>query len=431
MELTAPSLTDLIAPAYYEPWNDGVTGAATELWMPGGRYSGKSTYIARAIMAMMSGKGFEECHCAAFRKHQVDLRESVYTEFELAAQALGVSYLWDFKSSPLRMIRKDTGQTITFNGLDDPRKHKSKKPPFGYVRFLWFEELDEFACWEDIESVQISYQRGEGPFQSFCSFNPPRSSANWANAECARHLKGRKVYHTDYRDLAEMGWISPQVLERIEQCRLIRPEVYRHVYLGEATGTGGEIFTNVKDATFTDEQVKEFRRLGSYGEDFGIVNDPTVLEGTWYDADKDYLYVFDESVLQHPYYTTIHEDLKKRGLDKVDIIADTAPAGWYQNINMLGARLHGCYKADGWPETGVSWMRERTKIIIDSERCPLAWDEMVHYEYDTYANGKPKEKLPDRNNHAIDAIRMSQESNIKASARKRYVGTPMAMGRKY
>ena len=31
----------------------------------------------------------------------------------------------------------------------------------------------------------------------------------------------------------------------------------------------------------------------------------------------------------------------------------------------------------------------------------------------------------------VHNCRYSQESNIKASARKRYVGTPMAMGRKY
>lgn len=31
----------------------------------------------------------------------------------------------------------------------------------------------------------------------------------------------------------------------------------------------------------------------------------------------------------------------------------------------------------------------------------------------------------------VHNCRYSQESNIKASARKRYVGTPIAMGRKY
>lgn len=379
----------------------------------------------------MNSRGNEDYHAVAFRRHQVDLRDSVYTEIELALNALGVSGLWAFKSSPLRIVRKDTGQTITFNGLDDPRKHKSKKPRFGSVRWLWFEEMDEFESWDDIESVQISYQRNGDLFQTFCSYNPPRSSSNWANAEALHRVEGRAVYHTDYRDLAEMGWIPDQILARIEDCKRTRPEVYRHTYLGEVTGTGGEIFTNVKDVQLSDEQVAEMREKASHGLDFGIINDPTVLEGTWYDSDKDYLYIFDEMVLKHPFFTTVHEGLKKRNLTNREIIADTAPAGWIQNINMLGAKLRGCFKAEDWVETGVSWMRDRTRICIDSQRCPLAWDEFIHYEFETYANGKPKEKLPDRDNHAIDAVRYSQEHNIKASARKRFVGAPMGIMRKY
>lgn len=398
-----PNLVDLIPRAYYEAWNDTVSGAVTESLFAGGRYSGKSTYIARCIAAMMCARGFEKCHAVVFRRHQVDLRESVYTEMELAINALGLAPYFEFKRSPLAIVRRDTGQTIFFNGLDDPRKHKSKKPPFGYVRWLWFEELDEFDCWEDVETVQISYQRGGELFQTFCSFNPPRSLSNWTNALAATHAPGRKVYRSDYRDLAEMGWVSPQVLERIEATRKTRPEVYRHTYLGEAIGTGGEIFTNVKDEPLTDEQVAEFRRRGAYGADWGIVNDPSVILGSWYDSDRDYLYIFDEWTAKHPFYTDIHKALVARGLDKVEIVADTAPAGWIQNINSLGARLHGCYKAEDWVETGISWLRSRTRIFIDSERCPLSWDEFVHYEYDYYRDGKPKEKLPDRNNHAIDA----------------------------
>ena len=43
-----------------------------------------------------------------------------------------------------RSVRpKDTGQTMTFLGLDDPRKHKSKKPKFGRMGMVWFEEAEE------------------------------------------------------------------------------------------------------------------------------------------------------------------------------------------------------------------------------------------------------------------------------------------------
>ena len=150
---------DLLPPAYFEAFRDAATGAVQELWLPGGRYSGKSTFVARCIAALEATRGFEDCHAACFRRHQVDIRESIGTELQLAVDALGVGGLWAVKHSPFRLVRRDTGQTIFFYGLDDPRKHKSKKPPFGSVRWLWFEEADEFDCWDDIENVQNSFQR--------------------------------------------------------------------------------------------------------------------------------------------------------------------------------------------------------------------------------------------------------------------------------
>ena len=426
------SLDKLIAPVYYEPWNNIIAGDASEIWLPGGRYSAKSSFTAIVISAMMSAKGNEDNHATVFRKHHTDLEGSVVNEIRIAlgGERLGLDYLYDFKKNPLRLTRKDTGQTITFLGLDDPRKHKSKKPPFGYNRFLWFEEMDEFSSWSEIESVMISYRRGGNDFVSFCTFNPPKSSANWTNAEAARPYPGRKVYRTDYRDIAEMGWLPDMVLDSIEHMRKTNFELYRHIYLGEATGTGGEIFTNLKAEAITDEQIADWRDK-AYGLDFGIVNDPTVLEGTYYDHDRDILYYFDEFVLHHPYYDTIYDKLCSKGLKDVPIVADTAPAGWIQNINRLGANLKPCYKAPDWPEIGVNWMRSRAKIIIDPDRCPFAWEEHSHYESDTYKDGAPKERLPDRDNHSIDASRMSQEANIRASAAKRFIGQPKGISRRF
>lgn len=429
MLISCPPVTDLIAPRYYEIWNDGVRERFDEQWLAGGRFCGKSVYWARFLVANLCAKGNEMCHAVCFRKQQTDLKDSVYAEVSTAIREMGLEFLFEFGTSPLIIRRKDTGQCIFFNGLDKAAKHKSKKPPFGYVKWLVFEELDEFSGYEEIESVQISYQRGPR-FLTICAFNPPRSSANWANAEAAKKVPTRKVYRTDYRDLICKGWISNKILHRIQAMKDSNYESYRHIYLGAITGTGGEIFTNVKDASFTDEQLAFFRERGSYGMDFGIVNDPTVLLGTYYDTDSDTLYIFDEWTHKHPFYDTIYKALQERGLDKRDIIADTAPAGWIQNINRLGARLHGCHKAPDWVEEGVAWLRSRTRILIDSYLCPLAWNEFIHYEMERYKDGSPKEKLPDRDNHTIDAARYAQELAIKASLAKRYTSLPKGMSRR-
>lgn len=425
------TLDRLIAPIYYEPWNDIMTGAVSEAILPGGRLSAKSSFAATVLGAMMSAQGNEIDHATVFRKHHVDLKGSVMNEIGISLDRMEIRRLYESRTDPLRLVRKDTGQTITFLGLDDPRKHKSKKPPFGHNRFLWFEEMDEFSGWDEIRDTIISYMRGEGDdFITIGTFNPPKSTANWANALAATPAPGRKVYHTDYRDILEMGWVPKMVLEQIEHMKRTNFELYQHIYLGMATGTGGEIFVNLKADKITDEQIASWRDK-CYGIDFGIVNDPTVLEGTHYDIDRDILYFFDEFVLHHPYYDSVYEEICRKGLKDTPIIADTAPAGWWQNINHLGANLKPCHKAPDWPEIGVNWMRSRTRLVCDPERCPWAWKELSTYASDTYKDGSPKERLPDRNNHGIDAGRISQEMNIKASAAKRFIGVPKAMTRSY
>ena len=423
-------IEEAIASVYYEPFNDIVQDIVSEVLFPGGRHSGKSIFIARILVALLCSDCNQNSHIAVFRKHKEDVRDSVYAEIEAAIHYFGLERLFEFKKTPLQIVRKDTRQTIYFYGLDDPRKHKSKKPPFGYVRWMWFEELDEFTSWDEIESVMISYQRGGSSFQAFFSFNPPRSSANWTNVLVSQRKPGRKVYHTDYRDLIEKGWISKQTLEKILYAKENNYENYKHIYLGVATGTGGEIFTNVKDMSISDEMIESFSNK-NYGMDFGIVNDPTVLEGVYYDSDRDWIYCFEEWSKKHPFYTDIHEMLVKRKLNEREVIADTAPAGWIQNINMLGAKLKGCYKAEDWVESGILWMRSRTKIICDSERCPLLWRELSTYEYDFYKDGTVKEKLPDRNNHGIDAMRYALEFYIKNSLCKKYVGKPRGYARRF
>lgn len=430
-EIEAPPINifDILPPAYFAPWNDGLSGEVSEMWFPGGRYSGKSTYLARFLVASICDVGNEQAHAVVFRKHQTNLRNSVYNEVIRAIHDLGVDYLFEKSKSPLCIRRKDTGQMIQFCGLDDARKHKSEKPSFGYYKYIWFEEADEFDGWDEIDQTIISYQRADVNFISLFSFNPPRSITNWCNQKVAERAPRRRVYRTDYRDLVDIGAVPERVLERIIARKKENYDDYRHVFLGVPTGTGGEIFTNVVDRQITDEEIAAFEDK-RYGMDFGMVNDPTVLEGCYYDPDTNYLYIFDEEVLQHPFYTTIHKMLERRRLTDEEIIADTAPAGWIQNINSLGANLKGCYKADDWREECVSWLRSLAKIIIDSDRCPLAWREFSTWEYDT-VGGKPKEKLPKRDDHAIDAVRYSLEAIIKSILRKRVVTMPIGIKRKF
>ena len=67
-----------------------------------------------------------------------------------------------------------------------------------------------------------------------------------------------------------------------------------------------------------------------------------------------------------------------------------------------------CRAAAKWPgsvEEGIQWLQTRAKIVIDRKRCPLAYQEFSAYEYEVDKDGKTLESYPDRDNHAIDAVR--------------------------
>lgn len=50
----------------------------------------------------------------------------------------------------------------------------------------------------------------------------------------------------------------------------------------------------------------------------------------------------------------------------------------------------------------MKWLQHR-KIVIDPARTPNAYREFVAYSYDTDKDGNILPRLPDKDNHTIDA----------------------------
>ncbi len=428
-------ITDLLVPKYYEPWNAFVTRDAREFWLTGGRGSLKSTFAGYLItLGVMANPGVS---AMVVRKHKEDIRSSVYNQIAWCIEKLDeimpeqrIRSRWRFLTNPSVMIF-DNDRAIVYHGLDDPRKRKSAKPPKGkYFGYLWCEELDEFAGMKDIRSLKKSVLRGGELGQALFTFNPPQSTAAWVNAEAARRKKGRVRYHTTYLDILPYHpeWLGETFLEDAEDLKKENEQQYRYELLGEATGTGGEIFTNVHEEPITDEQIANFRDVG-YGLDFGFENDPTALTESAYDSDTRTLYIFGEWVKHGQYTEDIYRAIQERGLTDAVIIADSAEPRTIAELNRLGARkMRKCYKAPGWVEDGLRFMRFHIqRIVIDSRRCPVAFKEFTGYEYGRYANGEFRTDYPDKNNHTIDSVRMRLEQRIRDGVAKRTMAMPRAL----
>lgn len=430
----AETLENLIVPAFRKPWNSFVTGKARELWLKGGRGSCKSTFAAYAIVSgVMAHPGV---NAMILRKHKEDIKSSVYNQIMFAIEKLdetfpeqGIYKRWRFRTSPADMTF-DGNRAIIFHGLDDPRKRKSEKPRNGYFGYLWCEEFDEFSGMAEISSLKKSVLRGGAIGQSIFTFNPPQSASSWVNAEAARRIDGREVYHTTYLDVAahHPEWLGDTFLADAAEMRRVNERQYRYELLGEATGTGGEIFANVSEREITDEQIARFKCV-RHGMDFGFTNDPTTLMSVAYDSREKTIYVFGEWYAHGQFTDGIEAALRERGLGSAAVVADSAEQRVIGELRYRGLQVRPCWKSPkGWREDGLRWMRDYSrKIVIDSRRCPNAFREFTQYEYARYGNGDLRTDYPDGNDHTIDAVRYALESEIKADVMRRDMVAPRVL----
>ncbi|EJW97892.1 phage terminase, large subunit, PBSX family, partial [gut metagenome] len=151
-------LSQIISPAFYEAHRKIKDGSITELVLPGGRGSTKSSF--NSVELILQLLKHPDCHAAVFRKVGRTLRTSVYAQICWAIGALGLYSKFRCTVSPMECTYLPTGQKIFFFGLDDADKMKSIKTTFGYIGIGWFEELDQFAGPEEIRKVEQSLFRG-------------------------------------------------------------------------------------------------------------------------------------------------------------------------------------------------------------------------------------------------------------------------------
>jgi PBSX family phage terminase large subunit len=399
-----------MAPSFFSVHKDVKQHGHTHYVLAGGRGSTKSSYVSLEIPLLLMRN--PECHAVVLRKVANTLRNSVYTQVEWALDALRISDKWKMTVSPMEMVRKATGQKILFFGVDDKAKIKSIKLPFGYVGVVWYEELDQFAGMEEIRNLNQSLMRGGSKFWCFSSYNPPKSANNWVNEEMLLDEQDRLVHRSDYLSV-NPDWLGPQFIYEADKLKAKNETAYRHEYLGEITGTGGAVFENVIERRITDEEIQQFDRR-RYGLDFGFAVDPLAFVSKHYDVKREILYIFDE--IYQPKLTNRQAavKIKKKITETALIRADGAEPKSIKELNELGLRVIAAKKGPDSVDFGMRWLQGLSAIVIDKKRCPNTYKEFVTYEYETTRDGQYISAYPDKNNHAIDAVRYGCEDLMPA-----------------
>lgn len=396
-------IEDLIAPNYDPLLEDVINHGHANYILKGGRGSLKSSFIGFAIPLLMLEH--PDVNALIVRKTAKTLRDSVFGQMQFAIDKLGLNDEFTCRVSPMQIKRIETGQVILFRGLDDPMKIKSIKAPKGYFGITWFEEADQFSGMKEIRSVLQSARRGGSLYWNFMSFNPPETQANFMNEEVLHPGRETLVHSSDYRTVPD-EWLGQQFFNDALELALINPKAYRHEYLGEVTGTGGEVFDNLVIREIPDSEINTFDSI-YFGLDFGWYPDPAHWTKCCYNPSQLTLYIFDELRVNKTSNSELWRRLQEeKGMTGSDVLtADSAEPKSISDLREYGAFCRGAEKGPDSVRYSMKWLQSLRAIVIDPYRCPETTREFTHYEYERTAEGDVISGYPDANNHSIDAVR--------------------------
>lgn len=397
-------LSNVIGPAFHDLATDVFAHGHTHYDLSGGRGSLKSSCVSVLVPLILVLN--PECHAVVLRKVGNTLRDSVYAQYLWAIGELGMADYWLAKVQPMELVYKPTGQKILFRGADDPMKIKSIKVPFGYIGVTHFEEKDQFAGRAEIRTILQSTMRGGSKFWNFESYNPPISRDNWANKDSLEERVDRLTHKSTYLE-APPEWLGAQFIAEAEHLKETDERAYRHEYLGEAVGTGGNVFDNLELRGITDEEVASFDRIYQ-GVDWGWFPDPFAFIRLHYDRARETIYLIDEMYLQKTPNETAARKLLDKGYKDAYITCDSAEPKSVADFRSAGIPAQAAVKGPGSVDYGMKWLQRR-KIVIDRRRTPNAYKEFVGYEYERNKDGDIISGYPDKDNHLIDATRYALE----------------------
>lgn len=392
-----------ISPSFSEVYREIANHSYAEYVFRGGRGSTKSSFVSESIIELIMNN--PEWHGLAMRTVQNTLRDSVYSQLVWAINYLGQTESFKCTTSPLEITYLPTDQKIYFRGADDPLKIKSIKPKFGFINILWFEELDQFRGAESVRSIMQSAIRGGDSAYVFKSFNPPPTRNSWVIKELEIPKPNRLVHESDYRTVPK-EWLGQAFLDEALYLKEVNKRAYDHEYLGITSAAGGRVFDNLLLKEIPDKLLATFERPLN-GIDFGWYPDPVHFVKCYLHTGTQTLYVYDEFRANKVSNEELYDTLMSRELVLPDevTIADSSEPKSIADLRTYGMNIRGAEKGPESITYSMKWLQSLRNIIIDPARAPHAAGEFQDYELEMDKDGYYITSYPDKNNHAIDAVR--------------------------
>lgn len=361
----------------------------------GGRGGAKSWSFARVLIARAA---VQPIRILCVREFQTSIGDSVHRLLRDQIEELGLSSYYTVTANE---IRSACGALFLFKGI----KHNSNEiKSLEGVDVCWVEEAQNVS--NDSWDVLIPTIRKQGSEIWVC-FNP----LNEKDPTYQRFV----INPPPESFVVKVGWEdNPQFPDtlRAEKDHLLATdyEKYANVWGGEPKKLSDAIIFKGKFESrefVTPDDARFF-----HGVDWGFSVDPTVMVRCF--VQDEILYI-DQEV----YGVGVELDSLPALFDKIatarrwPIKADGARPETISHLHRKGFNIAAARKWSGSVEDGIEYLRSYKKIVAHP-RCSHTLQELNSYAYKVDA--KTGEVLPDivdKHNHCIDALRYSQDGNIK------------------
>lgn len=206
-------------------------------------------------------------------------------------------------------------------------------------------------------------------------------------------------------------WFPKDLRELMEYDRSHDYDKYRHVWLGKPVAhSDAQIF---KGRWHVEEFIADDKTFFYFGSDFGFSQDPTTLIRCFVKDNQLYIdyevYKIGLEINHIPAaYNTIPES------SQFHIFGDSSRPDTISYLRNHGyPKISGVEKGKGSVEDGIEFIKSFDKIIIHP-RCQHTIDEFRLYSYVTDKHtGLISNKIEDKHNHMIDALRYALVKLIK------------------
>lgn len=410
--MTRVSLKKVVGGGYKDFWDNEQRYRVIK----GGRASKKSTTAALNFIYRMCL--YPDANLLVIRQVFKDHKDSTYAQLKWAARQLQVYDEFEWKVSPLEIIKKNTGQKIMFRGLDDPMSVTSATVEHGYLCWCWFEEAFQVRKEDDFNKIDMSIRGYTGGLfkQITLTFNP-WSEKHWLNSRFFKSNSDNIFAKTTNYQCNE--FLDEQDIALFNEMKVKSPRRYKIEGLGEWGIAEGGIYENWHERLFDINEIAKRPSVQSaFGLDFGYTNDPTALSCSLVDIENREIYIFDEMYEKALLNDDIAKNITDMGYSKEIIIADSAEPKSIADLRRHGLRK--VVKADKGKDSimhGIQYIQQFT--IFVHPKCTNAINELSNYVWAKDKNDEPMNRPIDEYNHFLDALRYSLERIRKKDRMKR------------